>query len=563
MTDFYINRFDIRDTDNLKQSFDALLNEHPATEDEWNDWLARRSALLDEIEEIITGHYIEFQCFSDDEQKKEQVEFDQQHIEPLRKAFQSEADKKFLRSAAAQRPSSSLTYLVKRLHNQDQLYTEANTRLEIEEDALATRYFEITGSMNVEWEGKPLSLSELSPKLESSDRDVREKAFRLISSCFEAEQKELQSIMSSLIQLRQKKADNAGLANYRDYMFQKYERFDYTPEQCRQLADSIKRHIVPLKEKYARLHMSELGLSTYRPWDLRGTPTNHEQLKPFTTVLELTEKSKTVLNRVHSSYGSLLESMDEHNRLDLDARQGKAPGGFCSYLPVSRDSFIFMNAASVHDDMITILHEMGHCLHNNRSSGFRIHEYRSAPMESAELASMSMELLTMNHWSEFYGEPKDLIRAQRDHFRDIINFLPVGAVVDQFQHWMYENPQHTEQERLEAFKRMQISFDASTADWTGIEHAQELSWMRILHIYEVPFYFIEYVIAQLGALQLYRNYQRDPVQALEAFNRALQLGSSKPLPEVYEEAGIAFDFSDEMVKELANFIEQQLEALER
>ncbi|NJP36642.1 M3 family oligoendopeptidase [Alkalicoccus luteus] len=559
MTDFYINRFDIRDTDNLKQSFDAVLEESPDTEEEWKDWLERRSALLDEIEEIITGHYIEFQCFSDDEDKKAQVEFDQQHIEPLRKAFQSKADKKFLQSPAAQNPSKELELLVKRLRNQDELYSEANTQLEIEEDALATRYFEITGSMNVEWEGETLSLSELSPKLESSSRAIREKAFRLVSGCFKEQEEELQSIMSSLIKLRQKKADNAGLSNYRDYMFRNYERFDYSPEDCKQLAESIKRHIVPLKDKYAHRHMEELQLFSYRPWDLRGTPAHLEQLKPFSNAAELTDKSKAVLNRVHPSYGSLLESMYRNNRLDLEARQGKAPGGFCCYLPVSRDSFIFMNAAEVHDDMITILHEMGHCLHNDRSSSFSVHEYRSAPMESAELASMSMELLTMNHWSEFYGEDKDMLRAKHDHFRDILNFLPVGSVVDQFQHWLYENPQHSEQERLHMFRRIQTAYDSSAADWSGLEHEQEISWMRILHIYEVPFYFIEYVIAQLGALQVYRNYQQDPGKTLEAFNEALKLGSSRSLPEVYEAAGIRFDFSDEMVKELADFIEQQLE----
>ncbi|QKS70692.1 M3 family oligoendopeptidase [Paenalkalicoccus suaedae] len=562
MTSFYVEKIDFSNTKELEGIYTKLLEEEITSATQLEDWLIRYSRVQDEVEEILSGHYIEFQCQSDSESAKEAVEFDQDHIEPIKKAFEAKLDEKILQSPyLSELPSPYYDLFIQSTRNAKSLFREQNIALEVEEAKLANAYFETTGGLTVEWDGEEKTLSQISPYAQVSDREVRKKAVTLQANAFLSVQDKLQGIMDELLVIRKKKADNAGLANYRDYMFKKYERFDYTPEDCKQLAEAIKKHVVPLKEELQRKHKEELGVDEYRPWDTAAVKEGLQPLKPFETSEELVGKGAHIFRTLDPRFAELLETMDQRGMLDLTSRKGKAPGGFCSKLPVSELSFIFMNASKTHGDMITLLHEMGHCIHNDFTTSLDLSAYRETPMESAELASMSMELLTMDQWDHYYPNEEDLIRAKKDHLEDIINFLPLGMVVDQFQHWLYENPGHTATERNAAFKQIKEELDSTFVNFDGMEDWQEAMWLRILHIFEVPFYFIEYVIAQLGALQLFKNYRQDKEKAIKQYTDALKLGSSKSLPEVYEAAGIRFDFSQDLIKELMEFLQSELQAL--
>jgi oligoendopeptidase F len=562
MNSFYQETIDFQNINEIKAAYEKLLHEEINSVRQLEDWLIRLSRLQEELEEGLSGHYIDFQCHSDSVEAKKQVEYDQIHIEPLIKTYTAQLDEKFLGSPfVEQLPTREYAQLVNSKRNAKELFRKENVDLEVEEDKLTTDYFEITGSLTVKWNGDEKSLSELSPYMEDKNRETRKKAMTLMFEAFHEKENDLQDIMSKLIRLREKKAANANTANYRDYMFKKYERFDYTPNDCARLADSVKKHVTPLKTELQRQHHEKLNVEDYRPWDRKGTPASEKTLIPFETRDELVSKAGGIFEKLDGRFAELLRIMDKKGMLDLTARKGKAPGGFCTTLPVTGTSFIFMNASKTHDDVVTLLHEMGHCIHNDFTQHFKLADYKETPMESAELASMSMELLTMDHWNYFYEDVEALKQAKRNHLQDIIDFLPLGIIIDQFQHWIYENPNHSENERKQKFRALQEYYDAGYVNWTGFENWQEISWLRILHIFEVPFYFIEYVIAQIGALQVFKQYRKDPEKTLENFTSALKLGSSVPLPDVYAAAGIKFDFSSEIIEELMLFLQEELEGL--
>lgn len=562
MGKFYQEKISVRDTEALEQRLQALLETPINSVEQLENWLLERSQLSEALEEIITGHYIDFQCHNDDEVAKQNFEHDQQVVQPLLKSYQAKLDQKFYESPYRdQLDQSKYALLILRKKNAIELFREENIALEVEEDRLATKYFEITGSITVNWEGEEKTLSQMQVYTMDPDRSVREKAFHLEQEQLSKRKDELEAIMSELIQLRHKKAQNAGFANFRDYMFKKLERFDYTPEDCAQLAKAIQQYVVPLKDEIEQRHQQEIGVDRYRPWDVAAVPVGQQPLRPFNTIDELIQGTAQMLNELDPAFGKLVDAMNEHGMLDLESRKAKSPGGFCAALPVSGLSFIFMNAANNHDDFTTMVHEMGHCIHDYLKRDIPLSDYKQLPSESAELASMSMELFSMNLWSHFYKDEDDFKRAKREQLEGIVKFLPWGVVVDQFQHWMYENPNHTVEERNEKFIELAKSLSHHYTDWSGYEKELTNRWRRQLHIFEVPFYYIEYVIAQLGALQMYKQYKENPIHALENYKKALSLGSSKTLPEVYAAAGISFDFSAKMVKELMEFVKKELEEL--
>ncbi|MBU9720799.1 MULTISPECIES: M3 family oligoendopeptidase [Bacillaceae] len=563
MKNFYIEKFDFTQPKVLENEFIKLLEEPIDTVEKMEDWLKRQSLLYDAIEEGLSGHYIDFQCHSDSEEAKKLMEHDQMIIEPLFKKYDALLDDKILDTPIKDELDKDYyAQFLKMKENAKDLFREKNVQLEIEEDRLATEYFEITGSLTVDWNGEETTLSQLRTYFEDPDRETRKKAYLLFSEAFKSKEDELQKIMSQLINLRQKKADNADLPNYRDYMFKKYERFDYTPDDCKQLAEAIQKHVTPIKKKLQEKHKSELNVDSFKPWDISGVPKGQERLKPFLSSKELIDGSTKIFNNLDPRFAELITKMNENGMLDLDTRKGKAPGGFCSPLPVSELSFIFMNSANSHSDLVTLLHEMGHCIHNDFKKEQPLGSYKETPMESSELASMTMELFTMDQWDLFYDNEEDLLRAKRDQLKGIISFLPSGMVVDQFQHWLYENPNHTPEERNNKYFELLQTLNQGIVDYNDIEDLAKLQWLPILHIFEVPFYYIEYVIAQLGAVQMYKQYCENPDKALENYKKALKLGSSKSLPEVFEAAGIKFDFSEKTIKELMAFIEDKLSELD-
>ncbi|MBE5093813.1 oligoendopeptidase F [Bacillus cereus] len=559
-----VNTIDISNVLELENTLSTLLNEVISSKLELENWLKKQSTFIWEIEEQLKSHYIAFQCNTDNKKIKDTYEYDQQYVRPLLKRYQNSFDNKYLESPFRMELDLNTNSLLnKKIKNAQTLFCEKNIDLEITEDKLVTEYFEITGGLTALWDGEEKTITELQSYLQDSDRDIRKKAKTLISEKFLSVEDKLQHILNELIVIRHQKAKNIQLDNYRDYMFKKHERFDYTPDDCYELAESIRKYVVPLIDKIFNEKKCELQVDTLRPWDLKATAPNQKALKPIEDASDLIEKSSLILHKVDPEFSTLLDRMHKNNCLDLESRKGKGPGGFCEYLPASQLSFIFMNLNHTHYDVTTFLHEMGHSIHNDCMKQLELHKYLEIPSESAELASMTMELFSMEYWDIFYENKEEFIVAKLDFFKDIVKYLPQMLIVDQFQHWMYENPNHTAKERNEKYLELHNAYQSNIVNIEGYENWIATGWLPVLHIFEIPFYYIEYAIAQLGALQMYKQYKENPKQALENYKKALSLGSSKSLPEVYEAAGIRFDFSGETIKELMLFVEGELALLEQ
>lgn len=559
-----VNTIDISNVLQLEKTLSTLLNKMISSKLDLENWLKEQSKVIWDIEEQLRSHYIAFQCNTDDEEIKDTFEHDQQFVKPLLKRYQNLLDNKYLESLFRMELDSNVYGLLDtKIKNAQKLFCEENIELEIQEDKLVTEYFEITGGLSGIWDGEEKTITELQSYLQDSNRDTRKKAKTIISEQFLSVEKELQNILNQLIEIRHQKAKNIQLENYRDYMFKKYERFDYSAIDCYELAESIRKYVVPLKDKILLEKKDKLQLDTLRPWDVSAVTPDQKVLKPIANENDLIEKSTHIFNKLDVEFSALLNRMYKHNCFDLTSRKGKAAGGFCEYLPASQLSYIFMNLNYTQDDIVTFIHEMGHSIHNELIKPLKLRQYIEIPAETAELASMTMELFSLNYWDTFYTDKKDLKQAKINFFKDVISYLPIMLIVDQFQHWLYENPSHTSEERNEKYLQLQKHYQSSIIHIDGYENWIATSWLPVLHIFEVPFYYIEYAIAQLGALQMYKQYKEDPKQALENYKKALSLGSSQSIKEVYDAAGIRFDFSGETIKELMLFVEKELELLEQ
>ncbi|EJQ44559.1 M3 family oligoendopeptidase [Bacillus cereus BAG5X1-1] len=558
------NTIDIRNIHELENELSTLLSKLISSGEDLENRLKIQSKLIWEIEEQLRSHYIDFQCNTDNKEIKDTFEYDQQYVRPLLKRYQNSFDNKYLESPfRMQLDPKTYSLLDKKIKNAQTLFCEKNIDLEVKEDKLVTEYFEITGSLTALWDGEEKTITELQSYLQNPNRDIRKKAKTLISEKFLSVENNLQHILNELIAIRHQKAKNIQLDNYRDYMFKKYERFDYTADDCYELAESIRQYVVPLTDKILNEKKDELQVDILRPWDVVAVASNQKVLKPIQNEKELIEKSTHIFNKLDIEFSALLNRMYEHNCLDLRSRKGKAAGGFCEYLPASQLSFIFMNLNYTQDDILTFIHEMGHSIHNECIKQLKIRQYIEIPAETAELASMTMELFSIKYWDAFYKDKKDLKQAKVNFFKDIITYLPGMLIVDQFQHWLYENPNHTFEERNEKYLELQKTYQSSVVNINGYENWFATGWLPVLHIFEVPFYYIEYAIAQLGALQMYKQYKENPKQALQNYKKALSLGSTKTIKEVYEAAGIHFDFSGKTVKDLMAFVEEELNLLEQ
>ncbi|MFC9416855.1 M3 family oligoendopeptidase [Bacillus mobilis] len=559
-----VNTIDISNVLELENTLSTLLNEVISSKLDLENWLKDQSKIIWEIEEQLRSHYIAFQCNTDNKEIKDTFEYDQQFVRPLLKRYQNSFDNKYLESPfRMELDPKTYSLLDKKIKNAQTLFCEKNIDLEITEDKLITQYFEITGGLTALWDGEEKTITELQSYLQDPNRDIRKKAKTLISETFLSVEDTLQNILNELIAIRHQKAKNIQLDNYRDYMFKKHERFDYTPDDCYELAESIRKYVVPLIDKILNEKKSELQVDFLRLWDVKATAPNQKALKPIEDASDLIEKSSHVLHKLDPEFSTLLDRMHKNNCLDLESRKGKGPGGFCEYLPASQLSFIFMNLNHTHYDVTTFLHEMGHSIHNECMKQLELQKYLEIPSESAELASMTMELFSMEYWDTFYENREEFIKAKLDFFKDIVKYLPPMLIVDQFQHWMYENPNHSSKERNEKYLELHNTYQSSVVNIEGYENWIATGWLPVLHIFEIPFYYIEYAIAQLGALQMYKQYKENPKQAIENYKKALSLGSSRSLTEVYEVAGIRFDFSGETLKELMLFVEGELESLEQ
>ncbi|HWE95243.1 MAG TPA: M3 family oligoendopeptidase, partial [Tepidisphaeraceae bacterium] len=443
-----------------------------------------------------------------------------------------------------------------------ELFRTENVAIETEVTKTVNEYDKINGAIMVNFRGKEYTPQQMARFLEDPDRGTRKEAWEANTNRRLIEREKFEEIFQRLLPLRERIAANAGLADYRQYAWKSKKRFDYTPEDCLRFADAIAESCVPVVARLNAQRAKDLAVPTLRPWDLDVDPQGRPALRPFAQdqVPAFVGKTREIFQRLSPALASDFDQLGTHHNLDLDSRKGKEPGGYQMSLEESKQPFIFMNAAGLHRDVETLLHEGGHAFHYLAAAGREPLVFlRSAPMEFCEVASMSMELLGSEHFDVFYNEA-DAARAKRKLIEGIIRFLPWMAIIDSFQHWLYTHPGHAREQRTKHWTGLLDRFTAGV-DWSGHEAARESSWQRQLHLFHSPFYYIEYGIAQLGALQLWIKAKHDPRQALANYRAALALGGTRTLPELFRTAGIAFDFSQKTLRPLMEAMGEELEVL--
>jgi oligoendopeptidase F len=455
-------------------------------------------------------------------------------------------------------PDKYYTYL-RSMRKSIELFRAENIPIQAELAVMQQQYGVISGKMTVTVNDKEYTLQQATKFLENPDRKLREEVYRKINERRLVDKDELNSLYDKLIEKRNQEAINAGFANYRDYRFRELGRFDYTKEDCFKFHDAVKQHVLPLANIIYRKKKEKLGLDTLRPWDLEAQPEGVKPLQPFTTGTELVEKSIACFNKLRPFFGDCLKKMQEMQHLDLESRKGKAPGGYNCPLAESGAPFIFMNAAGQMNDVTTMLHEGGHAVHSFLAHPLELSGFKEYPMEIAEVASMAMELMSMDEWDTFFTDKEELNRAKEYQLERVITLFPWIAVIDKFQHWVYENPGHTHDERTANWNAILKEFQDDVIDYSGLEAYRSNAWQRQLHLFEVPFYYIEYGIAQLGAIGIWMQYKQDKEKAMDNYCKALALGGTKTLPQLFEAAGLKFDFSPERIKVLMEFVRSEMD----
>jgi len=552
---------DLTDKDTVTRLYRTLLEREIGSSAELERWLLDRSELDAALDQVGSVLYIRMTCQTDDRARADAYK---NFIETIPSAVKPLADK-LNRKYLADRERFELDGERYEVHDRSiradvELFREENVPLQTRVALLSQEYQTLCGALTVRFQNEERTLPQMSKFLFEPDRALREAAWRAAAERRLKEKDKFEDLFERMLAARSRIAENAGCRDYREYAFRAYERFDYTPEDCMRYHDAVERRVVPLCREILLKRRARMGLDALRPWDTGVDPEGRPPLKPFERPEQLVEGARKVFMRVDGELACRFAQIAELGLLDLASRKGKAPGGYQSTLSEARKPFIFMNAVGLDDDVRTILHEAGHAFHALACADEDLLDYRDAPMEFSEVASMGMELLADEHLSVFYNA-QDLARSRREHLEGVIMLLPWVATVDAFQHWIYADPAHGRSDRRKAWLEVYDRFSGGVVDWTDLEEEKACRWHRQLHIFEHPFYYIEYGIAQLGALQLWVRAKSDRAAALAGYKRALALGGSKPLPALFEAAGLKFDFSENTVAALVDAAAEELEKL--
>ena len=545
----------------IEPFFQELLERPVQNLNDFDNWLKDRSELDAILEEDMAWRYIRMSIHTQDEQLREAYNFFVSKIQPELAPLEDQLNQKLMALPfLEQRADPAHQIYFRSVRTALELYREENIALQAALSEEAQQYGAVSAAQSIAHDGKTLTMQQAAQLLKEKDETLRQHVFEKMAAVRRKDREQLDTLFSSLIQKRQQLAQNAGFANFRDYKFVEMGRFDYKKEDCFAFHEAIKTHIVPLVKEIQAEKLRKLGKNLFKPWDLDVDPEGKPALQPFKTGAEMLSGTIQMFDRIDPYFGDCLRVMDQLGHLDLDSKQGKAPGGYNYPLYEIGVPFIFMNAVGSQRDLETMVHEGGHAIHSFLSRDLSLTAFKNLPSEVAELASMSMELLSMPQWSEFY-EPQAQQRAMREQIEGTLKVLPWIAQIDAFQHWIYENPTHTRQERSAHWIQLTQDFGTGLVDWTDYEDLIECSWQRQLHLFEVPFYYIEYGIAQLGALGVWKNSLANKQRAIEQYKNALSLGYTAPMSTIYETAGVPFDFSSERLQTLAQFIKEQLEIM--
>ena len=546
----------------IEPFFQELQHRTVAAAAELERWLLDRSELESVLSEDLAWRYIRMTCDTQDPTRAEAFQYFVNEVEPQVAPYDHALNEKMLASPYL-RGLDERRYgvFLRSVRRASEIYRVENIPLKTEISTKQQQYAATVGAMNVTLDGQELTLPQAADRLKSPNRPVRETAYRAIQRRRLQDARPLDHLFTELIGLRHQVALNADFANFRDYMFAALGRFDYTPQDCFNFHRAIRETVVPLIDDFDLERRQDLNLPALRPWDLDVDPSGQPPLRPFGTGAELLEKTIAVFHNLDPYLGDCLRTMRHMGHLDLESRKGKAPGGYNYPLDETGVPFIFMNATSSLRDVVTMLHEGGHAVHSFLTRGLPLGADKHPPSEVAELASMSMELMSMDQWHVFFPDAKDLRRAKKTHLENVLETFPWVATVDKFQHWVYEYPEHTEAERHARWASIFDEFNQRTVDWTGLETLKPYLWQKQLHLYEVPFYYIEYAMAQLGAIAVWRNFRQNPAEGLAAYKRALALGYTAPIGQIYAAAGIRFDFSTAYLRTLVDFVREEMAAL--
>lgn len=551
--------FTVSDWAGLEPFYNGLLDRPIPNLEALKQWLRDRSELDSVVSEEFRWRYINMTRDTRDMEVTEKLQFYYKEIDPKLNSINFQLNQKlvavpFLNDLD---PAQYFIYL-RNVRKQIDLYREENLPLFKEMKLKENEYAAIIGSLEIEYQGNTLTLQQANKFLKNPDRNVREEVYRKITECRQAQQQKLDDLFDELLKLRHQVAVNTGFENYRDYKFAAMGRFDYTPADCTAFHNSVAEVVAPVVAKLVEKRKQKLGVDPLKPWDLDVDTNGKQALKPYEDGTDLTNKTIGVLDSVDHYFAECLENMKEHGYLDLDSRSGKAPGGYNMTLPETGSAFIFMNSAGTDRDVKTMVHEAGHAVHSFLSHQQELIYFRQYPSEVAELASMSMELFTMPHWSVFYADSEELKQSQKLQLEGILKVLPWIAIIDKFQHWIYTNPGHTQQERKETWLATYKEFHATDpTDWNGLEEGLAYMWHKQLHLFEVPFYYIEYGMAQLGAVAMWRQMLQHGQQAIENYKAALTLGYTRSIGEIYSTAGVEFRFDKEYISELVSFLQAE------
>ena len=528
---------------------------------ELEKWIKNRSDLSAIISEDIAWRYIKMTCDTENEQLSKHYEKFVTEIQPEISKVENILDKKLSESEFLEKLPDTYYILMRSVKNDIELFREENIPIKAELDTLEQKYGKLSGAMSVHYDEKELTLQQAANYLKNTDRQIRKTVYHLINERRYKDVDKLNDLMTILIEKRQEIATNAGFENFRDYMHIARERFDYSVEDVINFDEAIKNKVVPIMDKIIEHRKKSLNFKKLKPWDLDVDISGKSPLKVFENIDQFVDNTIKCFSKVRPQYGEYLKIMKEKGFLDLDSRKGKSPGGYNYPLMVSNIPFIFMNATSNVRDLETIVHEGGHAIHAFKAKDLELTEYKETPSEIAELASMSMELISMEHWDVFFENDEDLKRAKIHQLEGVISVLPWVATIDKFQHWLYTHKNHSIEERTIAWGEIYLEYSSKLVDRTDTEKYFYSTWQKQLHIFEVPFYYIEYAISQLGAIAIWKQYKQNPEKTLDNYEKALSLGYSKTLPELYKTAGIKFDFSSEYIGELMNFVTDELEKL--
>lgn len=560
---FLPESFSIQSWEDLAPYFEQLEQRIIDSVLDLEKWLRDASELESVISEEACWRQIRMTCDTQDPKLAESFEFFMTRIQPQIQPVADRLNRKLIDSPFANQLDHEqyFTYLRNVRKNID-LFQESNIPIQAELNVAQQEYGVIAGKMSVEVNGQEYTLQQAAKFLEDPDRSVRESVYHKIFQRRQEDRGALDQLFDKLLEKRNQLALNAGFSDYRSYRFIELGRFDYTPADCAAFHQAVQTEVMPLVDQLLEKKRRELGVDKLKPWDLEAEPIGITPLRPFDKGSDLIDKTIECLRDLDPFFSNCLSTMKEMGRLDVESRKGKAPGGYNCPLAETGAPFIFMNAAGTLDDVTTMVHESGHAVHSFLCHPLALNGFKEYPTEIAEVASMSMELFTMDHWSVFFPNPQELKRAKQQQLERVITLFPWIATIDEFQHWLYLNQGHTPEAREKTWLEILNKYTSSVIDVSGTEEYRAFLWQRQLHLFEVPFYYIEYGIAQLGAIGMWQQYQQDPKKALTRYQEALKAGGTRTLPELFKLAGLPFDFSPSHIGGLMRFVKAELEKID-